>query len=390
MNIKKSLIVALASVFSFTAMAQEEQYEYEFQPYWYGQVQVGGQHTLGEIDFSKLLSPNAQIAVGYQFDRIFGARLSLNAWQSKAGSEFNVNNTVFSMHENLKWKWNYIAPSLDFTMNLSDALYGFNPNRVFNLGIFAGVGMNVAFKNDEASNAYTYMKTKYPDLVNEDVFLRYHWTGTKCRMTIRAGLTADFKVSDKVKVGLELNANTLSDRYNSKKAGGSTYDWYFNGLVGLKYNFGNTYNKKKIEPVKPEVIIQEKIVEKIIEKPVEGGTGNLAKRGANERDPFRIDVFFTIASTKLLGSEAQKVNEIAKYLQKYPDAKVTITGYADKGTGNAKINLNLSEKRAQIVKDALIKKYGIAENRIVTDFKGDTVQPFDVEVLNRVSICIAE
>ena len=52
-------------------------------------------------------------------------------------------------------------------------------------------------------------------------------------------------------------------------------------------------------------------------------------------------------------------------------------------------NQTLSEKRAKIVADAL-KDKGIAPDRIVTDFKGDTVQPFRVPEENRVSVCIAE
>ena len=68
---------------SASAQQQDEPY-YDFNPHWYVQVQPGVQYTLGELSFGDLLSPNAQIAVGYQFDEVLGARLSLNAWQSKS------------------------------------------------------------------------------------------------------------------------------------------------------------------------------------------------------------------------------------------------------------------------------------------------------------------
>ena len=71
------------------------------------------------------------------------------------------------------------------------------------------------------------------------------------------------------------------------------------------------------------------------------------------------------------------------------NAKVVITGYADKKTGNARINDRLSKQRSAAVSEALQAK-GIAASRIVTDAKGDTVQPFSVNEENRVSICIAE
>ena len=85
-----------------------------------------------------------------------------------------------------------------------------------------------------------------------------------------------------------------------------------------------------------------------------------------------------------------KVEDIAAYLNKYPNAKVTITGYADKGTGSAKINEKLAKKRSEIVAELLKNKFGIASDRITVESKGDTVQPFEQNDLNRVSICVAE
>lgn len=378
MNIKKSLFTAMLTVAALGVSAQEAETEYAFKPHAYVQAQVGAQYTLGEIGFGKLISPNAQIGVGYNFNKVIGARFVVNAWQSKAGTDFR--GTTY------KWKWNYIAPAVDATFNVSNLISGVNPCRLVDVTAFVGVGVNIAMNNDEAADVYNELANTYGTSILPSGYegrgqnLRYLWDNTSARMLGRLGLAADFKVSKKLSVGLEFAANFLSDTYNSKKAGNT--DWYYNALAGVKYTFGDTHTAKKIEKAAPEIIYRDRIVEKIVEKPVE-----VVKPS---KDPLRIDVFFTIASTKLVGSEAQKVNEIANYLKKYPEAKVTITGYADKGTGNAKINNALSEKRANIVKDELVKKYNIAADRIITDFKGDTVQPFDVEVLNRVSICVAE
>lgn len=378
MNIKKSLFAALLATVSLGAMAQEAKTEYVSDPHWYIQLQAGGQYTLGEIDFGKLCSPTAQVAVGYNFGKVVGARLAVSAWQSKAGSK--IRGTEY------KWKWNYVAPGIDVTFNLSNLISGVNPNRLVDVTAFIGGGVNIAWNNKEAVAAneamYAMYGTPAAGTLGESQYLRKLWDGTKARGFGRAGLAADFKVSKRVNVGVEVNATATTDAYNSKKA--SDADWYFNALAGVKIALGKTSHEVTIPAPEPQVIYKERIVEKIVEKPVEVAAPAVAK------DPLRIDVFFTIASTKLVGSEAQKVNEIANYLNKYPNSKVTITGYADKGTGNAKINKGLSEKRADIVKNELIKKYNIAVDRIITDSKGDTVQPFDVEVLNRVSICIAE
>jgi outer membrane protein OmpA-like peptidoglycan-associated protein len=100
-------------------------------------------------------------------------------------------------------------------------------------------------------------------------------------------------------------------------------------------------------------------------------------------------VFFTINSYEISKSEAQKVDNLAKYLKEHKDAKVEITGYADKGTGTAQVNKRISQRRAAAVAAALAER-GIDSSRVVTSAKGDTVQPFSVNDENRVAIAIAE
>ena len=105
------------------------------------------------------------------------------------------------------------------------------------------------------------------------------------------------------------------------------------------------------------------------------------------------NVFFLINRYDIRPEEMEKVEECVAYLNKYPEAKIDITGYADKNTGNATINLRLSKQRVNAVYDALIQR-GIAADRINKDYKGDTVQPFGNDEANyrknRCTICVAE
>ena len=39
----------------------------------------------------------------------------------------------------------YVAPGIDITFNLSNAIYGYNPNRIFNLSAFIGGGANIGW-----------------------------------------------------------------------------------------------------------------------------------------------------------------------------------------------------------------------------------------------------
>ena len=348
-----------------------------FNPHWYFQAQVGGQYTLGEIGFGKLLSPNAQIGLGYNFNKVVGARISANAWQSKGGQE--VNGTTY------KWKWNYVAPMVDATFNLTNLFCEYNPNRVVNVGVFGGLGANIAWNNDKAYNQQQAIMAANKTYTNKP--LEYLWknedgTGSKVFFAARVGANVDFRVSDRVSLGLEVSANTLSDKYNSKKAGNP--DWYFNGLVGVKVALGKTHTTKTIPAPKPV----ERIIERIVEKPVvqEPVKENLTEKA---EEKFRRDIFFPIGNSNIAKSQTTKIAEIVDYMKQNPNAKITLTGYADKGTGSDAINNRIAAERAQTVYNTLVNK-GIAKNRIQKDSKGSTVQPFEENDQNRVTICIAE
>ena len=388
MKIKKIFMSCLLLAGVLSASAQEEYPKtvYDHNPYWYIQLQGGAQYTLGEIDFSDLISPNVQVALGRQFSPVFGARLAVNAWQSKAGIEA-AGNTY-------KWKWMYVAPGIDLTFNLSNLFCGFNPNRIFNFSVFGGLGANIGWDNKiddiKAAAAALYPLTTTATGTSENT--QYAWDGTKVRVFGRAGVAADFKVSDAVTLGLEVNANTLSDRYNSKKAG--NWDWYFNALAGVKINLGKTYSTRTIEaPKVPEKVV-ERVIERVVEKPapqVVEPTRAVAEKKEVEDTKFRRDIFYLKAGkTWIDKSEYKKVKEVADYMKEHPNCTVEITGYADRGTGNPKINNNLSQRRAQAVANMLIRNYGIKKNRIKVDYKGDTIQPFAKEIENRVAIAICD
>jgi len=345
--------------------------KYEFQKHLFLNLQGGAQYTLGEAKFSKLLSPNVQLGLGYQFSPVVALRLQANAWQSKGGWPEGLPNNVVAYD----YKYNYVAPGLDLMFDLTNLIGGYNPMRVVSLTAFVGGGANIAWGNDDVNKFASSLKS----LTGYN--LEYLWDGSQVRPFGRGGLELGFRLSDAVSLLIEGNANILSDKYNSKKA--ENADWYFNALAGLRINLGKTYNKIVPEPVpepKPVVVEPEPEPEPepqpvVVEEKIE---------------PIRRDIFFLINKTDIRDTEAQKVRDIANYMSRYPKSKVVVTGYADAGTGNDRINDRLAAQRADVVVKALKEQYGISADRISYDSKGARVQPFAENDMNRVSICIAE
>ena len=375
MKLNKVLLSGVIALSCVSASAQEADKTVNvFTPHWYAQAQVGGQYTLGEIGFGKLLSPNVQVGIGYNFNKVVGARFSLNTWQSKAGQ--NVAGNVY------KWKWNYVAPMVDATFNLTNLFCEYNPDRLVEVGVFGGIGANIAWGNDEAADAQkAILAGAGKNLAEVQAPLENLWDGTKTRFVARVGANVDFRVSDRVKLGVELSANTLSDKYNSKKAGNP--DWYFNALVGVKVALGETHTTKVIPAPKPV----EKIIERIIEKPAPAPAPKVESKVVEEN--FRRDIFFPIGNTNIAKSQTTKIAEIVEYMKENPDAKITLTGYADKGTGSAAFNDKIAARRAQTVYNTLAAK-GVAKSRMIKESKGCRVQPFEENDMNRVTICIAK
>ena len=381
MKMKKAILSCLMLMAGLSVSAQEQKgtTEYVFEPHWYVQIQGGAQYTTGETDFGKLISPNVQAAVGYNFSKALGARLAINAWQGKGGfdkDKFDLSTIGIDKQD---YKFTYFAPSIDLTFNLSNIIAGFNPNRKFEFGAFIGGGINFRSKCDDAANIDAKWKVKYADITEASKWTPMYENKSAVLPFAQAGLTADYKVSDKVSIGAEFNANILGDKFNFKNAGNP--DSYFNLLLGAKIALGQTYSTKFIPAPEPEIKYVEKIVEKIVEVP--------AEPAVTAAEPLRRDIFFQINKTVIRDSEAQKVQDIVAYMNQNPTSKVMITGYADAGTGNDRINDRLAAGRADAVVKAL-KNAGIAESRISFDSKGARVQPFEDNDSNRVSICIAE
>ena len=83
------------------------------------------------------------------------------------------------------------------------------------------------------------------------------------------------------------------------------------------------------------------------------------------------------------------LNRIVSWCNKYPQKGISIKGYADRGTGNPRVNKGYAKARAEKVAKALQEK-GIDASRMTVESFGDTVQPYDENDKNRCVIVVGE
>ena len=375
------------------AMAQESKSDasLEFRPHWSIGIQGGVSHTRGEAGFGELLSPAAQLSFTYRFHHAMGVRFGLGGWQGKGA--------VLTPGEYNLYSYQFGQLNADYILDLASAFGGFRHDRVVNPYILAGIGAGYGFNNKEAA--------AYKEL------LEYYWDKRFLAPVGRAGLGIDFRLGECVSLGLEGNANILTDKFNSKRA--DNVDWQFNVLAGLTVRFGKNNRpsqayldriaaeeaaaaaaaaaaKAEAERLAAEKAAKEKAEREAAERAAaEKAAREAAARAAAERAAKAAEnsdnVFFTINSSVIRKAEAEKIEKLAQWMKANPDFTVTLVGYADKETGTAKGNMKLSENRVNKVRDMLVK-LGVEPARV--DFKGDTVQPFAENAKNRVVTCTLE
>ncbi len=391
MKIKCLIVAMLLALTTGTVFAQQSKSDesVEFNPHWSIGLQGGAAYTLGETSFGDLISPAFYLTGSYKFTSVFGVRAGVGGITGKGYSSFASQG----------YEFNFVQGNLDAMFDLSALLCGFNHKRIMNVYAFAGAGLFYGFDNDEAAT----IKCNGDDL-------RYLWTDNKAFVAGRFGIGSDFRLSERFSLSVEANANVLSDHFNSKKAGNA--DWQFAALAGISYKFGKNNRpsaayaeKARLEAAAKEAA--EKAAKEAAEKEAAAKAAKAAaekaaaekaakeaaareaaaKRQAIAKENSK-NVFFLINSAKIRKSEAEKLTQLAEWLKSNTDFSVAVVGFADKETGTSNGNMKLSERRAQAVKDFLMKN-GVAENKITTSFKGDTTQPFEGEK-NRVVICTVE
>ena len=328
-----------------------------FLPHWYMNVQGGAGYDLGEDKFLNLISPAAQLQVGYHFAKPVAIQLDVaGAW---AKGRYAYPEAHYS--------WNFVQPTLDFRFDLPALFGAWSMDRVWNIYVLLGGGACFEWGNDDAEAAEQRFGVHFQKL----------WHDNRWNLVAKGGLGMDFRVSKRLAINVEANANLLPDHFNSKRGRNDNRDWHFSALLGLHWDI--------TEPARRSEAMYE-INEPIIYQRVEEPAPVVV---ADEPDTVLEihNVQFEINKSIIRPSQYPTLTRILKFMHANPKAKIQLTGYADKETGNASINERLSRERAHAVSNYLLE-HGLEENRIRRRARGDRIQPYDIPEDNRVTVCV--
>ncbi len=99
-------------------------------------------------------------------------------------------------------------------------------------------------------------------------------------------------------------------------------------------------------------------------------------------------IFFRQGSSYIQPNQKPNLELVAKCLEENNGSVVEIKGYASP-EGSKAFNQRLSDRRAEVVKNALVKEYKVDANRVVTKGMG-VGDIFSVPTWNRVAVCTVQ
>lgn len=367
------MVLALASV-SVAGMAQDEtpvkKYSVATNNFWSNWfISAGFQYGASYSAYEHKLAEGLSNNPFKDFRRDMGVSVAIGKWftpglglRTKGTYFFNGHNATTADASNAEVKFMNIQEQALF--NLSNLLFGYNPTRVWNFIPYVGAG---------------FMRN-FTDNVNT-----VGWS---------VGLYNTFRLSKHIGIQLDLGYKIADYEFfgTAEKYGeyASKADRYFSAELGLVFNLGKSTWEKT-----PDV----EAIKALSQSQIDALNAQLAdaqNENARLNDMIKnhkcpevakavtvkevvaapVSVFFNIGKSKIASrKDIQNVKELAE-IAKANGSKLVVTGYADSKTGSAGFNQTLSQKRAEVVADELVK-LGVNRDNIEVVAAGgvDTLSP---------------
>ncbi len=364
----------------------------KFGDNWYAGVNVGvatpqQKFTKNgeEWGFMKGIAPKIGLRLGKNLTTVFGLAADADIYiLSKTDNKSGMGNKTFV---------NSFNASLLGTFNMSNLFAGYQGEpRAFEVIALGGFGWGHEFGGSDRSNALTSK------------------AALDFAFNLGAAKALQFFVEPAVVYTLAgWDAGSIVDgsmKYDSRKAA-------FQLSVGLNYKFANsngTHNfaKSLLRDQNEVDQLNAKINE--LRSDINAKDSKIAANGrtiadlqaqlvacqnkpaptakiqvVKEESQLQPIVIFAQGKSTLDNAGYASCEMVAKYMRNHKDVKILVKGYAST-EGKAELNQALSTARANSVKNALVKRYKIASDRISTEGMGATSELSEENDFNRVAM----
>ena len=370
---KKLVLLFAAAAMAVSVSAQTVTESKTFDNFYIG-INGGAQVKTTNEAWMKNLNSNAGLRIGRWFTPVFGLAAESNVYFNDHCSHFMPQSKTIAR---------YMNTSLIATVNFSHLFAGYKGEpRTFEFVPVFGFGWGHTFGTEDNFNVLTskagidftfnlgskkawqiYVEPSMNWALNGYGYEGVAYDINKSAFQLNAGIVYKFKNSngshnftiaqlrDQSEIdGLNSQINNLRNDLNNKDSQLSAKDKQIKDLQ----NALDECNKKP-KYVKPATAT------------------NLQPTVLFQQGKFNVEK-----------SQMPNIELISQYMKNHPEANIEIKGYASP-EGPKELNQKLSEKRAEAVKNVLVKKYKIAADRLTTKGMGATDKLFKQVEFNRVS-----
>lgn len=314
----------------------------KFTDNWFLGIHLGTYHTWGSNSNSAKFWSMFQPA----------AALSFGKWLAPAGG-FRIQAAIAKHKGQLASPWksyyyNSIGGHLDGMLSLTNIFLGYKEKRRFNLiGIF-GVGVehtfNISDKDWNKENKY----------FNND--------GT-VSMIVRAGLMAQYRISNAWDLNLEVLNTFIDDEFDSQVTN-KTFDGHVNIMLGATYRFKNHDGSRQFTYAKRDMTKYD-VLNKALDslrtenaKPITPDT--IFKIEEVKSNHIRTVISFEKGVSKINRLQEVNVYTAAQALSQIKDGDLYIT--VNEKTEN--MDTDLFMQRAQSIRNMLVNNLNVAAGHI--------------------------
>lgn len=322
--------------------------------------------------------------VGHWFSPYLGLRLNA------LGGSLHWNNPTPDQPLNGWTTAKHVNLNLELMWDMCNSLGGVNPNRPVSVLPFIGLGGDYTWHINDASGKPAAGTNIYRE---KDKNLKTNtWS-----LPVTAGIQFRFRLCKYIDFFAEARASFYGDNWNGC-AYGHPIEANVSAVGGFNINIGgrgwDSFNQceyvsqiaalnGQVNDLRGQLLNCAQTVA-ALESQLPCPEPTVQKDCVNA--PLMTTVRFTINSDEIMPTEEVNVYNMAEWLKANPKEKVTIVGYADKDTGTSEYNMELSERRANAVADALVNTYGIDRSRLTIKYDGSDVQPYSTNDWNRIVI----
>lgn len=378
-NAQETVVVEQTTVEVVKPVECKTHYSSSWRNNWFIQLGAGVQSLavekfLPQGGDKQHYTPVYNVGFGHWFSPYLGLRLS-GQYGNKMRWDFIEKNKAQMATVNADLMW-----------DMTSSVCGVNPDRVFSFIPFVGVGGTYVWDIPSAAS-----QDMTSDLSRQR---KSQWM-----VPVTAGIQLRFRLCKYVDFFAEARAQFYGDNFNNYSQG-DPIDIALTAVGGLSFTIGGRQFEKynpceyvdyinglnnQVNDLRAELAATT-VALAAAEAQLPCPETTVTTETVTIQTPMLTAVRFAINSDKITNEEMVNVYNVAEWLKANPEATITLCGYADKDTGTATYNMDLSNRRAEAVKAALVSQYGIDSKRVSTKAFGSDQQPYSTNNWNRIVI----